>query len=409
VVRVVHDVDDQLEADAGDVPIDPDAHINQDAVAEQETPIEREEPVEDEPVDHGSADSDSAAEAQPAEIEPNMELDPLPPPHQDTHFPDELDLLLNDFAYGSAEREVCCEPECVSYCCGEDPCTAWTISAGGLFMHRVGPDAAVLFSNPDSAQEAMNASDFGFNYEAGYDVGLTWHSVLWGTDIEARFFLVDGWTATNTLSTSTDTQIHTSPPLTSLGPRDISSIYASELNSLEVNLRRRFCAIPQWTWRAGFRSLELDEDLRTVLADPMSSAATVRYDVNARNRLYGFQLGAELDLFDSCSFCARGFVKGGVYANSVNNNTAYFNNAVYPANGTENRTAFMGEVGLAAKYYLGYGLAVRADYRAMWLEGVALASNQVAATTFATFEPNGIDAGGTAFYHGVFIGLDWAF
>ncbi len=63
----------------------------------------------------------------------------------------------------------------------------------------------------------------------------------------------------------------------------------------------------------------------------------------------------------------------------------------------------MGEIGLVGTGYLTKNIAIRGGYRMLWIDSVALASDQVAATDF--FSGTGIDVTGDVFYHGGFLGL----
>lgn len=76
-----------------------------------------------------------------------------------------------------------------------------------------------------------------------------------------------------------------------------------------------------------------------------------------------------------------------------------------PTSDRRTRKAFLGEVGAAATLGLGDTWKLRGEYRAMFVEGVALASGQVPAIT--TLPPmSGIDPAGGVFYHGGFLGLE---
>lgn len=73
-----------------------------------------------------------------------------------------------------------------------------------------------------------------------------------------------------------------------------------------------------------------------------------------------------------------------------------------PVNQRDNNTALLGEIGLFGVYQLTDAIAIRAGYQLMWLDGVALASEQVQTTNFAT----GTDVQGDVFFHGALIGVE---
>jgi len=82
---------------------------------------------------------------------------------------------------------------------------------------------------------------------------------------------------------------------------------------------------------------------------------------------------------------------------------------VHRSTGTSARSvAFCGEIGITAAYNLTDRLALRGGYQLLWLDGVALASQQPilnpppllsAATSVGT--------SGDVFYNGAFIGLEY--
>ena len=69
--------------------------------------------------------------------------------------------------------------------------------------------------------------------------------------------------------------------------------------------------------------------------------------------------------------------------------------------------AFFGETGLSANFCIYQHLALRADYRCIWIDGVALASEQLGSSSLLTFD--GMNRGGSIFYHGLYVGVDISF
>jgi hypothetical protein len=315
-------------------------------------------------------------------------------------------------------ESICCEPCCVPCCvpccitCCDNPCASWTVSAGWLYMTRSDPDDAVLFFNPAVENEVVNASDFDFGWQSGFEVGITKHRLFCDTDLELRLWAIDGWTArAGTSLSGPTTGIGTNPPLQAMGARDVASSYASRIGSLELNLRRRSHIVPRWKWIAGFRMLELDEHLDSLFTDPNQNLGNFEYRVATRNRLYGFQLGGELDLISSSCWCVRGFAKGGIYGNESNNSSAFdclhAPECNFQAGQNKSQTSFIGETGISAKYCVCENWALRADYRAMWVSGVALASEQINATSY--LDSSGVSTSGDVFYHGGFLGLEYTY
>ena len=78
---------------------------------------------------------------------------------------------------------------------------------------------------------------------------------------------------------------------------------------------------------------------------------------------------------------------------------------------TRNRAAFMGEAGVVATYALTKRLALRATAEAIWIEGVALAPEQIGASSFGAVAPGSafVDTSGGVFYYGCGLGIEYRF
>jgi hypothetical protein len=76
-----------------------------------------------------------------------------------------------------------------------------------------------------------------------------------------------------------------------------------------------------------------------------------------------------------------------------------------PARDASSPTAFLGEIGLTGDCRLTSGWSLRGGYRLLWIDGVALATDQVAASDFVFHR--GMAPHGGAFYHGAFAGLQY--
>jgi hypothetical protein len=74
------------------------------------------------------------------------------------------------------------------------------------------------------------------------------------------------------------------------------------------------------------------------------------------------------------------------------------------ADGEADRTSFVGEIGINGGVRLTGCLALMVGYRMLWIDSVALVSDQLANTDF--FDGEGYDGSGSVFYHGAFVGVD---
>ena len=138
------------------------------------------------------------------------------------------------------------------------------------------------------------------------------------------------------------------------------------------------------------------------------------YDVLTQNDLLGFQIGADLT-FRRCKWSWGVRAKAGPYLNFSSNEKDIFNNPQdVPTLATFNNhfsrkqqaAALIGEVGFEATYKFKPNLMGRAAYDFMWVNGLALGSEQL--TWFLDPGANAtISTSGSIFSHGVSLGLEW--
>jgi hypothetical protein len=293
-----------------------------------------------------------------------------------------------------AAAEDCggCESACS--CC--EPC--WTVSAGSIILHRSKARTETLVENGRTGAELANVGDFDLGWAAGPQVELT-HRLNPCWDISLRYFQVDGWNAERRLADAGNLRV----PMVSDDPADFFDTafarYSSRLYNTELNLKRQ-CG-ERLRLLAGFRWVELHEQISS---GAYSQALEGTFDVGTANHLYGFQMGAEADLYECGPWRLDGFVKAGVYGNTIRMNVrGQGTNFDLEGAATERRTSFLGELGLMAKYRLGCHWSAYGGYQVMWIEGVALAGDSVAAFRQASAD---MLLNGTAFYHGAVVGLE---
>jgi len=319
----------------------------------------------------------------------------------------------------------CCDVESVTHC-GRNPCSTemtcyepiptcgewdvnnrcgprWTVSADALFLDRRRPASAELIFNQVDASQNLNAADFQFDVTAGVDVAAVWYANdRYG--VELRCFGIDPSSSrVNVATTLGDPlQVNTALPLITAAGDSITAYDRSDLLNWEINGRYRIAE--GLAVLAGFRYLEIDERFEAELP---GAAIPFDYEALTRNRLYGAQIGGDAILWQGCgplSVQAEG--RAGVYGNSIAQDSMFSTGvATLPAQGRKTFTSLVGEVALTARYTITDRLAIRGGYRLLWVDGVALATDQIAASNFVT--SSGINATGDVFYHGAFTGLNY--
>ena len=166
----------------------------------------------------------------------------------------------------------------------------------------------------------------------------------------------------------------------------------------------------------GFRWVELNEqvayEIDTVttfpgfppFVPPFAIPADFDQHAKTHNHLYGFQLGTDVLLWDRGGpLTINTELKAGIYSNLAKN-TGDLESPLgdLVGDGRTHHTAFLGELGINAKYQLTRNLALPAGYQLLWVEGVALVNdNQIAALAAGD-----VDTSGSPFYHGAMVGSE---
>ncbi len=190
--------------------------------------------------------------------------------------------------------------------------------------------------------------------------------------------------------------------------------YESRLHSAEANLVRCCTMIDECSplqrsreWLVGFRYLNLGEQIDVASFDSAESTST--YSAKTDNNLFGVQLGTRWRWCrDRWSWETTG--KAGIFGNDVRQSQAplidfpdFVFRTARSSSGT--RVAFVGELNLTGIYQLTDCWGLRAGYNLLWIEGLALAPDQIDFTNIPT-SGTALVAGNGAFYHGVNVGLE---
>jgi len=313
--------------------------------------------------------------------------------------------MIPAFADGTFElgndlsQAACCGCESCSQCDCDCCPSNWYASFGGVVLHRSRPDAgAIVTRNPNTAIVISNAADFDFGWDAGFDVTVGYHLPSCNS-LEVRFFDVDGADATSQYTTP---GAFIGAGFIGPGGTAIASRYLTKLHSTEINFLHP--TTERLTLLAGFRWVELRDDLYTNIG----AVAASRYEYN--NHLYGAQIGANLALTDSCNPWQINVVgKAGIFGIVADGGIDEFLGANYiggfRSSGTD--TAFVGEIGISLAYQLTSHIALRGGYQLLWLDGVALASDNASMSLLNPSLLANRFNDGHLFYHGATFGIDF--
>jgi hypothetical protein len=260
----------------------------------------------------------------------------------------------------------------------------------------------------------LSTNNLDFDYDPGFRVTLQLLAGP-GTNLEATYFGTFHW--------STSAQVN--------GPGNLNSIpfagfaetsnstqqsigYGSELNSAELNLRRRWispnCRV-HTSLLMGARYVSLEENFRYITQNNTDS---LNYLVSTSNDLIGFQLGGDLNVCVTPRFKFGGEFKAGIFGNdarqttTINTTPALMNNLPDSTREfrSQNNVSFVGEAGGFMLYHVSPRCTIRGGYQVVLVEGVALAPNNFNSNPNFGNRPVTVHDGGQAFYHGATGGFE---
>jgi hypothetical protein len=288
---------------------------------------------------------------------------------------------------------------CGDCCLAECP-PLWTVRAGAVILHRSRPDDDVIASSPGGLFEVSAGGDFEFGWDGGVDLYVA-RDLGCGYGVEARYFGVDsragfGYDFTVDFDFGGGTIINL---------LDVDAAYRSNLDSAEINLR--IDGSPRVTWLAGFRYVELQELLNYDVTVLGFLDNDIRWATS--NHLYGGQLGADLSLWNLNSpLSINSIFKAGVYGNDASNRFS-FDRPVLPTivgGANTGDVAFVGEIDINFALHVTPHFALTGGYQLMWINGVALSSDQ-AAVALDQLDVDLITTSGDLFYHGALAGAEF--
>ncbi len=163
-------------------------------------------------------------------------------------------------------------------------------------------------------------------------------------------------------------------------------------------------------WFAGFRYIEIGTDLNITAASfPAPFVETGAYTIHTTNRLFGGQVGGRVRrTVNHFGFELTG--KAGIYGNDADQNQSVIdfpNFPLRPATSVQaNNVAFEGEFNLSGIFRINDVWSVKAGYSVMWIEGLALAPDQLDFNFAVNPSGNTLTSDGGMFIHGANIGLE---
>jgi hypothetical protein len=299
-------------------------------------------------------------------------------------------------------------------CCNLCPCGyAW---AEGLLVTRDNGSAdqpLVIDLNTDD--ELLTTDDLDFDWSGGVRAGygericgcLSWEIGYLGVFDQSASQVVE---LEDSLTLPDDFGLQVN---NFFAADEVTVRYESDLHSAEVNLVCCCCQCDgcgrcsSLEWLTGFRYISFDEEFSLRAFD--SDEGTTTYAVRTRNDLYGAQLGARArQCVGRWSWETTG--KAGIYGNDMGqlqSSIIDFPDVEYrPAQGSRGGdVAFVSDFNISGIYRLNQCWGLRAGYNLIWIEGVALAPDQIDFTNVTGSGTRLVDGGGLLL-HGANVGLE---
>ena len=252
-------------------------------------------------------------------------------------------------------------------------------------------------------------------YESGYRLGLQYHFSQ-ENSLEGTYSHMGEWQATHYIRGSSNLYV----PFTNLNQS--SDYYNASLAREEYKSRYDSAELSWWHHfmprRAnyfafssilGARYLQLDEDFHLAMTKGSNKST---YVIDSDNRLYGGQVGADIQWnpTDNLSWDLMG--KAGVFYNKLGQNTNVrdINNTTtlrkYSRSG--DNTGFLGEAAVMVSYQLGTYFNIHLGYQFLYLAGVSLAPRQFTLNNTPLLKCR-LSKNGKLIMHGAFAGINIGF
>ena len=298
---------------------------------------------------------------------------------------------------------------------------------------------------PATGVEAFNSNQFQDVFSAGPKINLIYHGDA-GYSVELLYFNIFNQSATKVTGPDNPAGwlVMKAPggfwqtqdfAYQGMAWGTTTNLYSAEANG-RLDLSRRV------TLLAGFRWLQLNDNLVGTLPPPDVMEPTWKqpcllhpsasncdifhiqqgttpagtnppfWNTATTNNLYGIQIGVDGKILEYGRISLEGLIKFGVFDNNAEQWTGVsMQKTVYPSGASASHTALLTDGGLQLKYQISKGLAVKAGYEALWLNGVALAPGQIRETSTAPSSVTalGVNSGSSVFFQGVTVGLEYSF
>jgi hypothetical protein len=292
--------------------------------------------------------------------------------------------------------------------------SACYVEADAIFFTRdtqIGNRPLILLDptalGPTQSNVLLSTGDLNFNWQVGPRI-LIGHDFDAFHAIEASYFGIFNFKETATRTGTNDLNLPgdlgADAPFDFFNADQMTVNYTSVINNAEINYLTSYGDL---SCLVGFRYFNLGEVFSIASTDLQTG--TSFYRVNAYNNLFGLQGGARIQ--QGCGTCTSWSyditAKAGVYGNDVSSsqNITDFDGFVQRAVKNHGaNVAFVGDLEFNTNYQLNANWSIRGGYQVFWVQGVALAPDQLDFTDNAASGTH-LDKSSGLFMQGAHAGL----
>jgi hypothetical protein len=317
--------------------------------------------------------------------------------------------------------DECCRPI-------NNACPCFYVQVDALFLQwvpRLANQPIVVDPNTDITY--LSTSNLGFNFDPGLQATFGMR-LCGGRALEFSYFgLFQGTASAVVVQPDADAFLTFPDNLVGnvfVNMDRVQVDYSASLNSFEINLPcccgccdecPNECGCGQvnchsWEWFAGFRYLNVGEQFNILAQRTVDGEVEEgTYNIRTNNNLYGAQLGARWRRMRG-RFGWEAGGRAGVFGNDAQQRQSVTDFPNFPlrpsVSSSRGAAAFVGQGNLTALYRITDVWNVRAGYTVLWIEGLALAPDQLDFDFAAAQGGTQLHDGGGLFLHGVNVGLE---
>jgi hypothetical protein len=320
-----------------------------------------------------------------------------------------------------------CAPPCSNSTYTPPPRCPWYFYADAVGLRRDPLDNVPFASLANNATPdiALSTSELDRQYKGGVQFVFGYNLADTPYSIEGSYFQIDAWDSTAALRNTSANGLggtgnlfspfsnFGNPPVLGFDYDNLVSVRnMSWLKNGELNVKY-LLPMPWNGFRASFltgvRYVSVEEQLYYHSESSAGGGSSADFSARTTNGLIGPQIGGYFEFFTVPGSWVTFEAKGAICGNNASSTTANVANGQF-AGYDRTATAFVGDIQLMFNLQVTSHCIARFGYQAMWVDGLALAAQNLGPSGAAVVAGNSgaatIDVGGNVVYHGPHLGLE---